>query len=143
MDTTILCAIASCVQDSAISGITWDILKVIGGKIITSFKRIFLEKKSFKDEEQAEKFLKMISEKESYNEDNPLEDVWNMYKRCTQEKATEEFKNEFESWLKENANEFQKLSEKSNSPTGIVTIETQTITGGTVTIKGQETHYYR
>lgn len=143
MDTTILCEVVSFVWNSATSGITWDIMKGIGGKIITSFKRTFLEKKSFKDEKQAEEFLKMICEKECLNKKNPLQDVWTVYENYVEKDATEQFKNEFQNWLKENINEFQKLSEKSNSSTGTVAIGTQTITGGTVTIKGQETNYYK
>lgn len=116
---TILIQVLKFLGGSAASGITWDLIKGAGNKILDGFKKHFANKKYFKDENQAEEFFKDISLKESLNKRRPLEDVWSVYDNCTGSEAPDGFKEEFMDWLKRNGDDFGHLEDSSASGNGI------------------------
>lgn len=97
---TIVSAVLEFIGQSAVGGLTWDIIKKAGGKIVLKFKKYFTEKKYFENEKQAEEFLQDIFTKEPYNKRFPLEDMWAIYDNHTHQLASEVFKNEMVDWLK-------------------------------------------
>ena len=98
---TILVAVLGFLGTSVAGGITWDALKAGASKIINSFKSHFTEQNQFPSEEEAEVFLKKLSEAESYNDDDPLQDVWNIYKKTTGQTANDAFQKMFIAWAKD------------------------------------------
>lgn len=124
---TILESTLNFVGASIASGITWDLLKTLGTEILRKFKLRFVSEKYFKDENQCEAFLEYITNKETLSDKKPLRDVQNVYVDIT-ENETIKFDLEFELWLKENKEDFEKLILKS-SQTASVNIGSQTNTG--------------
>ncbi len=124
---TILEATLNFVGASVASGITWDLLKILGTEILSSFKLKFISEKYFKDENQCNIFFENITNKETFSEKKPLRDVQNVYVDIT-ENETIKFDQEFELWLREYKECFEKLILKS-SQNASVNIGSQTNTG--------------
>lgn len=116
---TILIQVLKFMGASAASGITWDVIKGAGGRILDAFKKHFVNGKYFKDESQAEEFLKDISSKESLNKRHPLEDIWSVYDNCTGSEASESFKAEFTDWMKRYGDDLGHLGDSSGCGDGI------------------------
>lgn len=114
MEQTILQEILSFIGTSIAGGITWDVLKKSGADLISLFKSLFTNRGFFKNEKDAEKFLNKIADNEPYNE-NPLEDAYSIYRKCSGKEITEEFKEDFDLWIKENAENFKNISSKSHT----------------------------
>lgn len=98
---TILIEALKFIGVSAAGGITWDIIKESGSRILANFKKHFVDAGCFKNESQAEDFFKDISSKESLNKRRPLEDIWSVYDNCTGTEASDLFKTKFIDWIKE------------------------------------------
>ncbi|AMJ41008.1 hypothetical protein [Anaerotignum propionicum] len=124
---TILESTLNFVGASIASGITWDLLKTLGTEILSKFKLKFISEKYFKDENQCDAFLEIITNKDTFNDKKPLRDVQNVYVDIT-ENETIKFVQEYELWLKENKEDFEKLILKF-SQTASVNIGNQTNTG--------------
>lgn len=116
---TILMEVLKFIGVSAAGGITWDIMKGTGSKILTDFKRHFVKVDCFQDEKQAENFLKDILTKESLNKRHPLEDIWTVYDNCTGKEASDLFKTEFIDWIETNEEAMKHLGDRPIRERGI------------------------
>ena len=85
---TILFEALKFIGASAAGGLTWDVMKGAGSKLLANFKKHFVNARYFKDKRQAEDFFKNISSKESLNKRHPLEDIWSVYDNCTGSEAS-------------------------------------------------------
>ena len=117
---TILIEALKLIGVSAAGGITWDIIKESGHRILDNFKKHFVNARYFKDESQAEIFLKDISSKESLNKRHPLEDVWSVYDNCTSTEASDLFKTEFIDWIKEHGEDIEHLGKYAVQEKGFI-----------------------
>lgn len=116
---TILMEVLKFIGTSMAGGLTWDVLKGSGSRIIASFKKRFIDAKHFQDESQVEQFLKDISSKESLNKRHPLEDVWAVYDNCTGREANVLFQMEFKDWINNHRKDFESLGEDIGLKNGI------------------------
>lgn len=121
---TILVEALKFIGVSISGGLAWDVIKMAGGNILSGFKKHFTIAKYFKDENQAEEFMKYISSKESLNKRRPLEDAWSIYDNCTGMEASDLFKEEFVEWLKEYGKTLKNIKEDAQM-NGSVTIHKQ------------------
>ena len=116
---TILMEVLKFIGVSVAGGLTWDVLKENGSRILASFKQRFINAEHFRDESQAEQFLKDISSKESLNKRHPLKDVWTVYDNCTGREANVLFQREFEDWINNHRGDLERLGQESVSQNGI------------------------
>lgn len=116
---TILMEVLKFIGTSMAGGITWDILKENGSRILSSFKERFINAKHFQDESQAEQFLMDISSTGSLNKRRPLEDVWAVYDNCTGREADDLFQTEFEDWIHNHKADFEHLGQEAGLQSGI------------------------
>ena len=112
---------------SVVSGITWDGLKTSGAIIIKSFKQKFLSKDFFTSEELAEKYLETISSMPSNSIEESEEQMEKIYQETTENDKVKIF-GEFVEWVKDNQEEFAKLSSNSIRISS-VNIKSQSNTG--------------
>lgn len=117
---TILMEALKFIGVSAAGGLTWDIMKESGSRLLANFKKHFVNARYFKDESQAEDFFKDISSKESLNKRRPLEDIWSVYDNCTGTEATDLFKTEFIDWIKEHGDDMEHLGECAVQEKGFI-----------------------
>lgn len=117
---TILIEALKFIGASAVGGITWDIMKESGSRLLVNFKKHFVNDSYFKDESQAEDFLRDISSKESLNKRRPLEDVWSVYDNCTSTEASDLFKTEFIDWMKAHGEDLEHLGECAVQEKGFI-----------------------
>ncbi len=100
------------IGSTVVSGVTWDVLKTSGTNIIRNFKQKFLSKAIFTSEEQAEKFLEKISSTPSNSIEESKENIKEVYQETTGNDKVNFFEEFFE-WVKDNKEEFAKLSSNS------------------------------
>lgn len=100
------------IGSSVVSGVTWDVLRMSGTSIIRSFKQKFLSKDFFTNEEQAEKYLETISSISSDSIEESEEKMEKVYQEMTGNDKVKIF-GEFVEWVKDNQEEFAKLSSNS------------------------------
>lgn len=117
---TILMEALKFIGVSAAGGLTWDIMKESGSRLLANFKKYFVNARYFKDESQAEDFFKDISSKESLNKRCPLEDIWSVYDNCTGTEASDLFKTEFIDWIKEHGDDMEHLGECAVQEKGFI-----------------------
>lgn len=108
---TILMEVLKFIGGSVAGGITWDIMKETGSKILTDFKSRFVKAGCFQDENQAECFFKDISSREPLSKREPLNDVWTVYDNCTGREASDLFKTEFMDWIETNKETIKHLED--------------------------------
>lgn len=121
---TILQAVLGFMGSSITSGITWDIIKTSGEKIINKFVNNFIKSGSFKNEDESKSFLKMIADNNAISKKKPFNDVKSIYEEITEKDSTE-FIELFEKWIKDNFNEFEKLQQDGYKQSVSVKIEYQ------------------
>lgn len=117
---TILMEALKFIGVSAAGGLTWDIMKESGSRLLANFKKYFVNARYFKDESQAEDFFKDISSKESLNKRHPLEDIWSVYDNCTGTEASDLFKTEFIDWIKGHGDDMEHLGECAVQEKGFI-----------------------
>lgn len=105
---TILESVLSFAGASIASGLTWDVLKYSGQKLIQGFKKKFIENKCFQTESECDQFWEDISTKAPNSKKNPYRDVRNIYEDIAED-GRDDFMNLFEQWLGENTEEFKKI----------------------------------
>lgn len=95
---------------SIAGGITWDLLKLSGVKIIQSFKNKFGkgDKKYFRKDDDCENFLKDLVEKNPNSKKNPYKDVCNIYEDYT-DTPDDSFIGEFKEWIEDNKENFEQM----------------------------------
>lgn len=93
---------------SIASGITWDLLKGSGERIIYSFKKKFIDNKYFSNESECDEFLKKILVKKPNSERNPFKDAQNIYEDIIV-RYKEDFTDNFKQWINENKKDFEKI----------------------------------
>lgn len=116
---TILIEALSFIGVSVAGGVTWDLIKGAGSRLLADFKSRFVKSKYFKDEKQAEEFLKEISSRESFNKRQPLEDIWVVYDNYTGIEASDLFKTELINWFEQNQETIKHLGENPAPPHGL------------------------
>lgn len=114
---------------SIAGGITWDLLKLSGVKIIQSFKNKFGkgDKKYFRKDDDCESFLKDLLEKNPNSKKNPYKDVRNIYEDYT-DTPDDSFIGEFKEWIEDNKDNFEQMKDIILQ-TASVRINTQINTG--------------
>lgn len=123
----IFCDILSFVSNTAISGITWDLMKSKGEKLISSFKKNVF--RSVISEDECKDFLEklFIEKKKNYNIWNDVEDA---FKSSFGDKYDfDDFKIYFETWLKENKSEFENLKSSQSFNDASIHINKQVSSG--------------
>lgn len=137
-------SLAGFTGSSIAGGLTWDILKHSGAKIIRSFKSRFAsgEKKRFSGEEECEEFLKELAEKTPNSRKNPYKDVKIIYEDYAQN-PDEDFIAEFQQWIEASKISFEQMRD-GNVQLVSVRIGHQENTGsGTIVNAGIINHNYR
>lgn len=128
---TIFLSILSFTFNSALSGITWDILKQKGEKLIENFKIKTLSKEYFNNEDDCYKFLEILFKKQATSTKRPLNDLRIEYEELTNKDYTKEFEDLFIEWIKENKNFFNENTSNNINQVGVVNINAeQTATDG-------------
>ncbi len=107
---SILSEIVMFSTSSIVSGITWDILKKEGKKIIYSFKKRFIENKCFDEENECEECLKRLVLEESISKSDPYASAILVYKDISGKRTIDKFKVELEEWIGENKKELEDIS---------------------------------
>lgn len=137
---TILETVLSFVGASLASGITWDLLKYSGEKIITNFKSDFLKEGIFDKDSDCEEFIEEIAKKQSISKKRPFNDIGSVYNEIT-DKSEEEFVKHFEKWIKQNYKLFEELVQQKSTQNVSVKIEHQENSGnGTIINAGIINH---
>lgn len=116
---TILMEVLKFIGTSMAGGITWDVLKEGGSKLLAGFKNRFVNAGHFQDESLAEEFLKEISSRQSLNKRRPLEDVWTVYDNCTGREADVLFQTEFKDWINHYREDLECLGKSVKLQNGI------------------------
>lgn len=120
---TILNSLLGFTFTSITGGVTWDILKAGGQKLIDAFVKRFTEKQYFANKEQCEEFFKTISVNGVNNKKNPYADVEGVYVSIT-DKSPKDFCSGLKQWIEENKRELSALTDERQQ-------------NGTITINGQ------
>lgn len=118
--------------------VTWKVIKKAGKGLLDNFKKRFVH--FFADELYAEMYLKSLTEKECYNDSDPLQDAASLYLKNNKNGNREKFINEFTEWIKNNENSLESLSQKGEQFTVGLSIGQQTVYGGEVKNIGIEYH---
>lgn len=105
---TILESILSFAGASISSGITWDILKGSGQKLIMVFKEKFIENGSFTNKDECEQFLKTIVDSSPNSKKNPYKDAQNIYEDIVNI-PMDNFIDLFKIWINENLAGFEQI----------------------------------
>lgn len=105
---TILESVLSFAGASIASGLTWDLLKLSGQKLIQGFQKKFIENKCFQNESECDQFFEGISTKAPNSKKNPYRDVRSIYEDIAED-GRDDFIALFEQWLGENTEEFKKI----------------------------------
>jgi len=131
---TIFMSIFTYVAGSTLSGITWDVIKGSGEKVIDSFKTKFKDKSYFKCDDEYEKFLKIIFEKQSNSKKRPFNDLKTEFEEFTDIDYSNEVEKIFSEWILENESFLRKSKENSINQSGVININGQqnASSGGTI-----------
>lgn len=119
---TIFISIFSYVSGSVLSGITWDVIKGSGQKIVDSFKEKFKGNNYFINDEQCDNFLEIVFDKKSTSKKRPFNDLRVEYEELTDKNYTEEFECLFSDWINENKIFFEKYNNNSINQSGTINI---------------------
>lgn len=122
---TIFLSIFNYALNSSLSGITWDIIKQRGEKVIGSFKRKARLINSFEKEEDADKFLEIIFKKQPTSQKRPFNDLKTEYEELTDKDYTEDFQKLFTDWITENKTFFNECIDRNISQSGVIYINAQ------------------
>lgn len=129
---TVLESILTFTRSSIASGITWDVLKCGGEKIISLFKKQFIKNGSFNEESQCDEFFESIANIQTISKKKPYIDVNSIYEEISGETG-EKFIEIFKQWITDNIDQFDNLLEKSKMQKVSVKIEHQENSGsGTI-----------
>lgn len=120
---SILSAILVFVGSSTASGITWDILKTSGKKLIDSFRKRFVEKKYFNTENEAEEYLERLATQENLCKSAPYASARLVYEDLCHDNS-DKFIPELEQWIRENRDQFKNIT-SINKQSGVIKIEKQ------------------
>lgn len=110
MDESILKELVAFMGGSIASGITWDVLKGTGKRIIQSFVARFHSKGFFETKKMSEEFLEKLAKNECYDTEHPMNDVKHIYKKLTGKKADANFEDILKGWIEDNLSSFSELS---------------------------------
>ena len=130
--STILQEVLSFTGISIAGGATWDAIKLVGQKLISSFKNKFTD--LFKGDDKCETFIKKISTTESLSTKNPLNDVRTIYEDITDNNFdNDNFQNLFLEWIKDNKLEFDMITKNGINQSGQIIISgSQDFNTGTI-----------
>lgn len=120
---TILSSLLTFTCSSITGGLTWDVLKTGGQKLVDAFVKTFTDNQCFSNKEQCEEYLETISVNGVNNKKNPYADAENVYVSIM-DKAYEGFCSELKQWIEENRKELAALADTTQQ-------------NGTITINGQ------
>lgn len=108
---------------STASGITWDILKTSGKKLINSFRKRFAEKNFFNNENESEECMRRLATEECISKNNPYASAGLVYQDLSLNNS-DKFIPELERWIMENKNEFENIM-SINKQSGMIKINKQ------------------
>lgn len=120
---SILSAILVFVGSSTASGITWDILKTSGKKLIDSFRKRFVEKNYFNNENESEEYLRRLATEENICKSNPYASAGLVYEDLCHDNS-DKFIPELEQWIRENKDQFENIT-SINKQSGVIKIKKQ------------------
>ncbi len=128
---TILNSLINFLGGSITSGITWDILKSNGLKIIDSFSTK-LRGYFNNDDKVTKEYLEKICKEITRSNKKPFNDARTIYEEDT-DNEFENFENPLSEWIKENIREFIELSKNNINQSGTININApQTASGNSV-----------
>ncbi|MBN1054935.1 hypothetical protein DVW05_06175 [Clostridium botulinum] len=130
-EMTILNSLINFLGGSITSGITWDILKSNGLKIIDSFSTK-LRGYFNNDDKVTKEYLEKICKEITRSNKKPFNDARTIYEEDT-DNEFENFENPLSEWIKENIREFIELSKNNINQSGTININApQTASGNSV-----------
>lgn len=128
---------------SIVGGITWDVIKDGGLKLLKSFERKFLDRNFFVDEKQCGDFIKAIATTESISEKRPFNDIRTVFEECTDKDYNDDFQKLFIDWISENQEVFKDLNRNYNNQTATININAKQIAthNGVINVIGNQINY--
>ncbi|MGA4501066.1 hypothetical protein ACPC0Q_27310 [Bacillus bombysepticus] len=133
MEPTIIAAFSTWAINGVVSGvvanITYEGIKTLKGKFKSKMAQFF------KDDSQAENFLKLLGEEKVVNTTKPFRDIEDAYESITNNDMPKEFMETFKGWILENKNVFEELQ----SAAGSMNIQSQSAGRDIINIQGNST----
>lgn len=127
-EMTIMNSVINFLGGSIASGVTWDILKSNGQKLINSFS-IKLKNYFYDDDRLTKEYLEKMCKEIARSNKKPLNDARTIYEECT-DNDFKNFESSLSSWIQENIKEFQELSKNEINQSGTININAPQTTNG-------------
>lgn len=126
----ILLACILFMKDAVVGGITWDAIKYGGERVLSKFKKKL--RRHFINDAKAEAYLKMLTEKEVYDIENPFRDAMLLYQRTNKGHCRDDFEKDFKEWIVDNRDILIECANRRPNIETALYIGTQTVYGGHV-----------